>query len=68
MRVAPRLHTNKGPAQPPACTAGSATHSGCCVPACQDVGAAMGTDVRQLRVDGLAEQEVVALDIPCSFW
>ncbi|KAI7844660.1 hypothetical protein COHA_001749 [Chlorella ohadii] len=29
-----------------------------------DVGAAVGTDVRQLRVDGLAFEELVALDVP----
>lgn len=29
-----------------------------------DVGAAVGTDVRQLRVDGLAREEVVFLDVP----
>lgn len=35
-----------------------------------DIGAAVGTDVRQLRLDGLTQHEVVALDIPESqhYW
>lgn len=35
-----------------------------------DVGAAVGTDVRQLRVDGLQFEELVALDVPASrhYW
>ncbi|KAL4422579.1 hypothetical protein ABPG75_008776 [Micractinium tetrahymenae] len=35
-----------------------------------DAGAAVGTDIRQLRVDGLGEGEVAALDIPESqhYW
>ena len=35
-----------------------------------DVGAAVGTDVRQLRLDGLRYEELVALDVPPSrhYW